>query len=74
MRVVIRPHAVVLTPPLEIVPSNRVTEKRAKKLVLEVLARGFCDGDRVFSFEDSVKAFENLKGGSHFGKVCITIQ
>ena len=30
--------------------------------------------DRVFSFEDSVKAFEYLKGGSHFGKVCITIQ
>ncbi len=30
--------------------------------------------DKVFSFEDSVKAFEYLKGGSHFGKVCITIQ
>ncbi|MCB1140329.1 MAG: NAD(P)-dependent alcohol dehydrogenase [Leptospiraceae bacterium] len=30
--------------------------------------------DRVFSFEESVQAFEYLKSGSHFGKICIRIQ
>lgn len=30
--------------------------------------------DTVFSFEDAPKAFEYLKSGSHFGKICIHIQ
>lgn len=29
--------------------------------------------DRVFSFDESAKAFEYLKSGSHFGKICIKI-
>ena len=28
----------------------------------------------VFSFNDSLKALEHLKSGSHFGKICIEIQ
>ncbi|TGL92738.1 NAD(P)-dependent alcohol dehydrogenase [Leptospira barantonii] len=29
--------------------------------------------DEIFSFEDAPKAFETLKSGKHFGKVCIEI-
>src|ERR1043165_3260561 len=54
VRIIVRPHTVVLSPPLKMMAGDCIAEKRPEDLALEIFARIFVDRQRVYAFEPIV--------------------
>ena len=51
VRIVVRPHTIILSPMLKIVSRDRISKKRSKNLILEILARILGDRERIHLLE-----------------------